>query len=500
MTSPLILAIDQGTSSTKCLLVDRTGRVVAQGQAAVGQATPLPGWVEQDPAEIWDSVRRAVAATVTADTAQHVSAIGLSTQRESCVIWDRKTGEPLSPVLSWQDNRTEEFCRTLRARGVDRLIRAKTGLPLDPMFSAAKAKWLLDRIDPDRVMARRGDLVIGTIDAFLLSRFGGEALVEAGNASRMQLVDIATISFDAELLNIFNLPAAAMPRIVPSIGPFPQARGLAPLPDGVPVMAVMADSHAALFAHGAFAPGPIKATQGTGSSVMGLIDAGKIQNGEGLHPGVCLTVAWWLDAPALAFEGNIRSAGATLAWTAELLGVDAEELAKLAATVADAGNVHFVPGFNGLGAPWWDDGAVATLSGLTLGSGRAAVARAALDSVAHQIADVTDAVRSSDLPVERVLVDGGASRNDQLMQFEADMIGVPVIRTGMAELSALGVAHLAGLAGGLFTLGQLGELERGETVFKPAIAPAERETKRDAWRAALARSLSKDNRQDFRRQ
>lgn len=490
MTSPLILAIDQGTSSTKCLLVDTAGRVTKQGQAPLAQATPRPGWVEQDPVEIWDSVRRAIAATVTAEDAGRVSAVGLSTQRESCVIWDRKSGDPLTPVLSWQDQRTEGLCETLRERGVDGFIRAKSGLPLDPMFSAAKAKWLLDQIDPDRIKARSGALVIGTIDAFLLSRFGGEAVVEAGNASRTQLVDVAAARFDAELLEIFDVPAAAMPRIVPSVGPFADVRGLAPLPDGIPVRAVMADSHAALFAHGAFVPGPVKATQGTGSSVMGLFDGKKIRKGESLHPGICLTIAWWLDSPALAFEGNIRSAGSTLLWMAELLGVEAGELARLAATVSDAGNVHFIPGFNGLGAPWWDGGAVATLSGFALGTERAVVARAALDSIAHQIADVIDAVRSSNIPVERVLVDGGPTKNNQLMQFEADVIGVPVIRTGMAELSALGVAHLAGLAEGIFTLDQLARFDRGGEVFAPEVPAPERDRKRGAWRLALARSRS----------
>lgn len=487
MSAPLVLAIDQGTSSTKCLVVDGAGRVVGRGAAALGQATPHPGWVEQDAGEIWDSVRRAVAAALTPQTAGRIAAVGLSTQRESCVIWDRRSGEALTPVLSWQDQRTETICAEIRAAGAEPLVRARSGLPLDPMFSAAKARWLLDRIDPDRVRARAGDLVIGTIDAFLVSRFGGEPVVEAGNASRMQLVDVARAAYDDDLLALFGVPAAALPRIVSSIGPFPAVRGLAPLPDGVPLMAVMADSHAALFAHGAFAPGPVKATQGTGSSVMGLIAPG---SEAGLHPGVCLTVAWWLDRPVLAFEGNIRSAGSTLLWTADLLGTDAEGLARLAATVEDAGNVHLVPGFNGLGAPWWDGAAVAVLSGFTIGSGRAVVARAALDSIAHQIADVLDAVRGSGVPVDVLHVDGGPTRNDQLMAFEADMVGVPVARTAVAELSAMGVAHLAGVGAGLFTLDGLARLERGGTTFAPTLDAAARADKRAGWRRALARARS----------
>jgi glycerol kinase len=490
MSSPLILAIDQGTSSTKCLLVDEMGGVVAQGQAGLGQSTPKPGWVEQDADEIVNSVRRAVAVTLTPETAARVVAVGLSTQRESCVIWHRRSGKPLTPVLSWQDLRTEAVCETLRARGYGEIVRRKSGLPLDPMFSAAKAKWLLDEIDPDRVRARAGELCIGTIDAFLLARLGGEPIAEAGNASRTQLVAVERAEFDDELLAIFDTPRAALPRIAASVGPFPSARGLAPLPDGVPIAAVMADSHAALFAHGAFAPGPVKATHGTGSSVMGLIDRRQLGEDTTLHPGLCLTIAWQIDAPILAFEGNIRAAGSTLIWTAGLLGVDVDEFARLAATLDDSQGVHLVPAFNGLGAPWWDGAATAALSGFTLGSGRAQVARAAFDSIAFQIADLVDAVRSSGSPVERLQVDGGPTRNDQLMQIEADIVGVPVIRTEAAELSALGVAHLAGLAAGLFSIDGLRKLDRGGAVFHPAISADLRRSKQRGWRKALARSRS----------
>jgi glycerol kinase len=405
MTSSLILAIDQGTSSTKVLVIDAAGAVRSRGQAPVGQTTPHPGWVEQDPEEIWASVRRAVAEAVTPDLAPFIAGVGLSTQRESCLAWDRRTGVALSPLLSWQDQRTASICDAVRLAGHGDLIRRKTGLPLDPMFSAAKAKWILDGIDPSRERARAGEIVVGTIDAFLLSRFGGEPVVEAGNASRTQLVDVQAGRFDEHLLDLFAVPPAALPALVPSIGPFPAVKGLAPLRDGTPILAVLADSHAALFAHGAFGPGPVKATQGTGSSVMGLLGPDGVT--ARLHPGICHTIAWWTDAPTLAFEGNIRSAGSTVLWAAEILGVDAAELARLAATVADAGNVHLVPGFNGLAAPWWDSSAVGLLSGVSLGSGRSVIARAALDSIAHQIADVVDAVRESGVPVDRLMVDGG---------------------------------------------------------------------------------------------
>ena len=268
--NPLILAIDQGTGSTKCLLVDSTGEVVRRSQIPISQATPNPGWVEQDAEEIWKSIQQAIAAALTDDLVGNVVSVGFSTQREACVIWDRKTGEPVTPLLSWQDQRTAGLCEELSDAGHAPLIREKSGLPLDPMFSAVKAKWLLDQIDPDRVKAKNGDLCIGTVDAFVLSRMGGEPIIEAGNASRTQLVDVEKAAFDADLLDIFDIPAAALPRIVPSVGPLPATRDLEPLPNGTPVGAVLGDSHAALFAHGALEPGPIKVTHGTGSSVMGL--------------------------------------------------------------------------------------------------------------------------------------------------------------------------------------------------------------------------------------
>lgn len=285
--SSLILAIDQGTSSTKALVVDARGDVVSRAQSPVSLATPEPGWVQQDAEEIWASVRRVVSDALDLETAKRVVSLGLSTQRESCVIWDRRTGEALTPVLSWQDQRTEAICAALRAAGHGAMICRRSGLPLDPMFSAAKARWLLDRLPQGRARAKAGEICLGTIDAFLLSRFGGEAVVEAGNASRTQLFDVVVGKWDDDLLTIFDVPLASLPRVVASNGPFPKARGLAPLADGTPIGAVLADSHSALFAHGAFAPGPVKATQGTGSSIMGLVDRAAVRDGDAGAPGVC---------------------------------------------------------------------------------------------------------------------------------------------------------------------------------------------------------------------
>jgi glycerol kinase len=488
MSSSLILAIDQGTSSTKALVVDARGEVVGRALAPVSLSTPEPGWVQQDADEIWGSVQRAASEALDPATARRVISVGLSTQRESCVIWDRRTGEALTPVLSWQDQRTEATCAALRGAGYGAAIRRRSGLPLDPMFSAAKARWLLDRLPQGQARAKGGEICIGTIDAFLLSRFGGEAVAEAGNASRTQLFDVVGAKWDDELLAIFDVPRAALPRVVASTGPFPNARGLSPLPDGVPAGAVLADSHSALFAHGAFAPGPVKATQGTGSSIMGLVDRAAVRDGDAGAPGVCLTLAWRLDEPALAYEGNIRSAGSTLIWAAELLGISTSELADLAATAADSRGVSLVPAFGGLGAPWWDANASATATGFSFGATRAPFARAALDSIAHQIADVVDAFRFSGAPVEHLLVDGGPTRNDQLMQFEADMTGLPVERTPVAELSALGVAHLAGVTAGLFTMERLKQSDRGTERFAPKMPAEARAKERLAWARAVARA------------
>lgn len=477
-----LLAIDQGTSSTKCLLVDGAGQVVAFGSAPLGESHPAPGWVDQDPDELWASVRGAVADCLDGHDPRSVAGIAISSQRESCVIWDRRTGAALTPMLSWQDQRTTALCDRIRAGGDGDLVRDRSGLPLDPMFSAAKARWLLDELPGGQERARQGEICIGTVDAYLLSRFGGDAVIEAGNASRTQLLNTRAAAWDSDLLALFDVPEAALPRVVPSIGPFPAVRDLAPLPDGVPVLAVMGDSHAALFGHGAFAPGDIKATYGTGSSVMGLID-----DVARLDPGLCLTIAWSIDQPAFAAEGNIRATGATLRWLADVFGITSAELADLAAS-ADSHGASLIPAFNGLGAPWWDTEAVGLLSGLTLATSREAIARAALESIPQQVTDVLDAIDRSVGRVRELFVDGGPTRNDVLMQIQADLAGRPVVRSETAELSALGVAHLAGLQAGLWSWDELAAFGRDGTTFEPVATTDNREAARTAWTEALARA------------
>jgi glycerol kinase len=472
----LILAIDQGTSSTKALLVDRDGGVVARGSHPLGQANPRPGWVEQSADELWASVTGAVARCLDGQDASRVAAVGISNQRESMLLWDRASGAAITPVISWQDQRTADRCRDLVERGHGDLVRSASGLPLDPMFSATKGAWLLDHADPDRVHARRGEWCLGTVDSWLLSRFGGEAVVEVGNASRTQLLNVHTRRWDPELLELFGIPAPVLPRVVPSVGPFPGVRGVPALPDGVPVAAVLGDSHAALYAHAGWRAGRVKATYGTGSSVMGRA------TGSTVHPGLCETVAWDDGAEVmLAVEGNIRASGATVAWLSGITGRSPAELTALAAGASSDG-VHLVPAFNGLGAPWWDTGARAVVSGLSLATGLPQLARAALESVAFQVEDVVAAVGG----VEVLLADGGAAESDPLMQLQADLSGRTVRRSRVSDLSALGAAHLAGHAIGLWSRERLDGFDRPGRDFEPRTTVDERTAARAAWHEAVA--------------
>ena len=477
-----VLAIDQGTSATKCVLVDQGGRIVARASAPVGERYPQPGWVEQDAEEIWISVRSAVAQCL-APQSRRIAAVGLSTQRESALVWRADDAQALTPLLSWQDQRTVELRDTLAANGGEALVRARSGLPLDPMFSALKIRWLLDRIDPDRRASRNGELRAGTIDAWLLARLGHDDSIEVGNASRTQLLNVRTAGWDDELLSLFDIPSAMLPRVVPSRVPRGNAGKLHPALEGVPIHAVMADSHAALFAHGAHAAGDVKATMGTGSSVMGLI-----RDATCTHPGLCLTVAW--DAgqgPVLAVEGNVRAAGSTLRWAADLFELDAETAAA-EASQAEAAGLCLVPGFNGLGAPHWDPHAVGLISGLTLSTNRAQILAAALDSIAHQIADVMDAMDASVPGVRRLLVDGGPSRNARLRDLLASYIGRPVVHCTDPELSALGVAHLAGVGAGVWDMDALRGLPRAQQTTPVPASNDRASAARCAWARAVARA------------
>lgn len=491
MQKELVLAIDQGTSSTKCLLLNASGQIVARSSAPLGETYPQPGWVSQDALEIWESVKLAVRTCLAGQGVQAIAAVGLSTQRESYVAWQRSDGAPLGPVISWQDQRTITLCETRRNKASEVLVRERSGLPLDPMFSASKACWLLDSIDHKRERAKAGEICLGTIDSWLLSRFGGAHVTEAGNASRTQLLNVRSVNWDPDLLALFDIPLAALPKVIPSNGPFPAVRGLAPLPDGVPVFAVMGDSHSALFAHGAFEPGEVKATLGTGSSIMGLVDRAETRADTGL----CLTIGWQLDRVAYAAEGNIRSCGSTLRWLAKIFGSTPEALAEEGARVNSNG-VCIVPGFNGLGAPWWDGEAVGLISGLTLDTDRAVLARATLESMVHQVTDVVEAIDRGFGRVTRLHTDGGPTRSNNLMQWLADFVDRPVLRATQAELSALGVAHMAGLQAGLWTWDELRAMNRNNDLFQPSLTDLSRKDQRDTWLCAVNRARLRRSAQD----
>jgi len=484
MTSAdLILAIDQGTSSTKALLVDKTGRIIAANGVALDCEYPRPGWVEQSPDAIVAGVRDAVAGVMADVEPGRIAAVGLSNQRESLVLWETSSGRPVGPLISWQDQRAAATCQVLLDQGVGDLVRQRSGLPLDPMFSATKARWLLDEYDPDRRRSQDGELRLGTVDSWLLAQFADEHLIEVGNASRTQLMAVADAQWDDDLLALFEIPRMVLGRIVPSSGPFPSIRGLPPLLDGTPIRAVLGDSHAALFAHAGWTPGTVKATYGTGSSVMSLCPAPTLVGG-----GLCLTVAWDTgNGPELAVEGNIRSSGATLSWLARLVGSTPGALADMAATASSNG-VHLVPGFSGLGAPWWDRSAVGLLTGLTFGSELPQLARAALESIAFQVEDVVDEIHRLVQPVTVLLADGGAAANDRLMQLQADTGGRSVQRAEQTDLSPLGAAHLAGLGAGIWDRAGLVALPRPRTRFAPVEPPPTGAQRRTAWHAAVARA------------
>lgn len=471
---PVTIAVDQGTSATKALVVDGGGAIVARASATLTQTHPHPGWVEQDAEVLLESVRRTVLELL-GGCDRPVAGIGFSTQRESAVAWDPTTGRPLSPILGWQDRRTADRARGL-ADSAER-VREVTGLPLDPMFSALKFGWILDEVDPDRTKVKSGRLLLGTVDSWLLWNLLGEHRIERGNASRTQLLDLTTGEWSDELCELFGVPRACLPRLEASDA----AASASPF-GGVALRGALGDSHAALYGHGVRAPGDVKVTYGTGSSVMGLTDA--VVSG----PGLVGTIAWETARGGIsrAFEGNILATGATVQWLAALLNSSPDELDALARSVADSGGVDLVPAFAGLGAPWWDEKATAALTGLQLGTDRAHLARAAFESIVLQVEDVLAAAEvEADRPIRRVLADGGPSRNAWLMQLQADLSGRIVSRHDGADLSALGAARLAAETAGITDDGE--PAPTAHTDFSPD-ASLDASARRTRWALAVRRS------------
>jgi glycerol kinase len=493
MDAGLILAIDQGTTNTKALLLDRSGKVCARASRPLAIAFPQPGWVEQDARELWSSVVEAASDCLEQAPGTKIAATGISNQRESVVVWDRKTGEPAGPCIVWQCRRTANFCDELRRRGLGDMIRARSGQPIDPLFSASKVAWLLSRIEDGRSRARAGELCAGTVDSWLLWNLTGGKVhtTDASNASRTQLLSLQAVAWDRELLELFDIPAACLPEVRPSSGVLGLTVACKKLPGGVPVASLIGDSHAALFGHAAFSTGAVKSTYGTGSSLMTLVD----QPLPSRH-GLSSTIAWaQRDVVRYALEGNITNTGGTVQWCAGFLRLagGAEEAASLAATVPDTGGVYLVPAFAGLGAPHWDSDARGLLCGLTRGTTAAHMARAAIESTAFQVADVFEALgRDAGIALPALLADGGASRNDTLMQFQADILDRPVIRSLSVDLSAIGAAWLAGLALGYWeSLEELERLPRPVARFDPAMRPVRRAELIAGWRNALAGAMAR---------
>jgi glycerol kinase len=479
-----ILAIDQGTTNTKALLIAPDGQVLARASRPTEVRYPQPGWAEQSAADIWASVVAVIDEVVASGHA--VAGIGVSNQRESAILWDAVSGQPLGPCILWQCGRSAPRCEALKAEGYEPDVIARTGLTLNPMFSAGKLAWLLDQDPGLRDRARRGEVKAGTVDAWLLWKLTGgrRHATDHSNASRTQLMNLETLAWDPETARLFDVPLAVLPEILPSDSLFgATAAGVTALPAGVPIHAVMGDSHAALYGHGIDGPGRIKATCGTGSSLMTVTDA-RVWSAHGLSS----TIAWSQGSGALhALEGNISVSGHTAAFVSRLLGLkDEAALTALAASVADSGGVCVVPALAGLGAPHWNDEARGLISGMSLGTSPAHVARAALEAIALQIHDVFMAMRADlhgDLP--ELNVDGGASRNDLLMQILADLIDRPVRRADAAEVSALGAARLAAKGLG-FELHMTGSDDR---VFTPAMPEHVRAELLARWRDALRRAM-----------
>lgn len=475
-----ILAIDQGTTNSKAVLVSTDGAILARGASPVGIEHPQPGWVEQSPQRLWESVQEAIAACLAAGPAVNILGIAISNQRESVTVWDAETGRPLGPVVSWQCRRSALACADLIAAGHAPRVQALTGLPIDPMFPGPKMKWLLDRVPEGRPVR------LGTIDAWLIHCFtdGAVHACDAANAARSQLYDLNRREWSDELCTLFGVEKAALPEVRDSASRFGVTRNVPGLADGIPIASAIGDSHAALFGHGAFNPGDGKVTFGTGSSIMTTLP-------RFIAPeqGITTTIAWSIGGkPTYAFEGNILVSAASLPWMAEMLGLpDVQALTELAAT-AEPGGPGFVPAFVGLGAPYWHSDARALFCGITFNTSRAQMARAVTDSIAFQVHDVFKAMSAqSPTPLGRLHADGGPSRNTFLMQCVADTLGHAVIQCDAPEASALGAAYLAGLSLGVWPdLPAIAALPRAANAIAPRASDATRRLA--VWKDAICRS------------
>ena len=489
-----IAALDQGTTSSRAILFHETGEIAARAQYPFRQIYPQPGWVEHDPMEIWASERRALAEITSHIDPRQVAAIGITNQRETTILWDRRTGEPIHNAIVWQCRRTAPFCDGLKAQGLGETIAEKTGVLIDAYFSASTSRWLLDNVPGARERAERGELCFGTVDSWLIWQLSGGAVhvTDYSNASRTMLFNIHTLRWDEELCELFGIPMSILPRPVGNSEVYglvardlPELEGLA----GIPICGSIGDQPAALFGQGCFHPGEAKNTYGTGCFTLMNVGREAVRS----RAGLVTSVGWSVGGEtSYALEGSVFNAGSTIQWLRDELKLidSAPECDRLAESVPDSGGVVIVPAFTGLGAPYWDMYARGTILGLTRGSTRAHIARAVLDAISLQVTDLVRAMNAdAPCPITTLRVDGGASVSDILMQIQADLLGIPVDRPAQVETTAFGAAALAGLAAGVWKdTGELEKLRRSQHVFTPLRSGEDCGREYRRWQRAVERA------------
>lgn len=494
MMERYLLALDQGTTSSRCILFNRQGEAVSKVQREFPQIFPREGWVEHDATEIWASQMGVAleAMLLKGIGADEIAAIGITNQRETTVVWEKETGKPICNAIVWQCRRTAELCEELKRQGLEETVRARTGLLIDPYFSATKLRWILDHVEGAQERAEKGELLFGTVDSWLIYQLTGGRVhaTDPSNAARTMLFNIHTMQWDEELLRIFRVPACMLPRVLPSSGIFgytdPALFG-----KSIPIAGVAGDQQAALFGQCGFASGDAKNTYGTGGFLLMNTGDRPITPKQGLLS----TVGWQIgERTSYVLEGSVFVCGAVIQWLRDGLGLlkHASDSEKMALRVKDNGGVYLVPAFVGLGAPYWDPYARGSLHGLTRGTGKDHVVRAALESMAYQTADVLLAMQEeTGLPLRSLCVDGGASQNGFLLQFQADLLGIPLLRPACVETTAFGAASLAGLAVGVYeSLDELRAIRRIDREFCPTMSAQERTKLYDGWKDAVRRSLS----------
>ena len=488
-----VMTFDQGTTSSRCILYDRQGTPVAVGQRELPQIYPKPGWVEHDPEVIWQTQMEAAkeAMQKAAATAADIAAIGITNQRETAIVWEKESGKPIYPAIVWQCRRTAEQCEDWKRQGVEKDVRARTGLLLDPYFSATKIAWILDHVDGARARAERGELLFGTVDSWLIYNLtdGKVHATDPSNAARTMLYNIYKMEWDHELLKLFGIPEAMLPEVKPSSGVFGYtAEHL--FGGQIPIAGVAGDQQSALFGQCCLETGDVKNTYGTGGFLLMNTGNTPVKSDQGL----LTTVGWRIgDQVNYVLEGSVFICGAVIQWLRDGLhlfenSADTERMAK---SVSDSAGVYLVPAFVGLGAPYWDPYARASIQGLTRGVTSEHIVRAALEAMAYQTVDVLDAMRKeTPFPIRSLRVDGGASANDFLLQFQSDILGVSLERPACIETTAKGAASLAGLGVGYYSdLDELKKLWRSNRVFLPTMDAREREKRLQGWHKAVERSL-----------